>query len=99
MFGPNLSRVGCDRFVAILMRRRGGGRIDAQMRLGIDKARRHPLAATVDARIALGNGKIGAASHDRQIGRESCRERVGQYVVLWVVAVAFKKKRQDHIYL
>src|SRR3546814_13691061 len=30
-----------------------------------------------------------------QIGRASCRERVCQYVVIWVVAVSMKKKQQQ----
>src|SRR3546814_16744003 len=29
-----------------------------------------------------------------QIGRASCRERVCQYVYIWVVAVSLKKKKQ-----
>src|SRR3546814_18556484 len=31
----------------------------------------------------------------KQIGRESCRERVGTYVSLLVVAVSFKKKNNN----
>src|SRR3546814_12198245 len=32
-----------------------------------------------------------------EIGRASCRERVCQYVLLWVGAVSFKKKK-SHVY-
>src|SRR3546814_11916882 len=31
---------------------------------------------------------------DGKIGRASCRERVGQYVVIWVVAGSLKKKKR-----
>src|SRR3546814_17779162 len=30
-----------------------------------------------------------------QIGRASCRERVGQYVSIWVVAVSLKTKKRN----
>src|SRR3546814_11162219 len=33
---------------------------------------------------------------DQELGRASCRERVCQYVSIWVVAVALKKKEPRH---
>src|SRR3546814_16844903 len=35
---------------------------------------------------------VAAAEDDLQIGRAMCRERVGQYVAISVVAVSIKKK-------
>src|SRR3546814_20473619 len=41
---------------------------------------------------------VGVESDVRgQIGRASCRERVGQYVLISVVAVVLKKKREINI--
>src|SRR3546814_15740346 len=38
----------------------------------------------------------GATTNGGQIGRASCRERVGQYVVIAVVAVSIKKNKETN---
>src|SRR3546814_18908139 len=48
-----------------------------------------PAALTTTLATALAAGRT--AKH--QIGRASCRERVGQYVEILVVAVSLKKKK------
>src|SRR3546814_12359059 len=55
-------------------------------------------AAPGEFRVAIGGlprpevGPASGCSHDRvQIGGASCRERVCQYVSIWVVAVSLKK--------
>src|SRR3546814_19819626 len=44
-------------------------------------------------RGVVGDGGLhGREQHGQKIGRASCRERVGQYVEISVVAVSLKKK-------
>src|SRR3546814_12930598 len=38
-------------------------------------------------------GQMGVVVQGNEIGRASCRERVCQYVEIWVVAVTLKKKK------
>src|SRR3546814_14954162 len=64
---------------------------------------RHCGHASIAARCELAPGepwkaiaRSGAAAADsRKIGSASCRERVCQYVSISVVAVPFKKKKQN----
>src|SRR3546814_18239406 len=51
--------------------------------------RRQPLAASFDKV----DGVVFDDGVGEQIGRASCRERVCQYVSLWVVAVSLKNNR------
>src|SRR3546814_13641584 len=47
-------------------------------------------------RVLLGLGRVDVDEQRprEEIGRASCRERVCQYVSIWVVAVSLKKKKQ-----
>src|SRR3546814_19317960 len=59
-----------------------------------------PFAALVKIRNAIAHGTTDvhtpASAFDvlKEIGRASCRERVWQYVLVWVVAGSLKKKKQ-----
>src|SRR3546814_14967587 len=87
-----------DRFVAEVGRRIAGGETDL--------ADREDLACVVDELICfVGRDAVVALSLDyahgdrlqEQLGRASCRERVGQYVSFSVVAGSLKKKKQTTI--
>src|SRR3546814_11645117 len=47
------------------------------------------------AKIEAGAHELRAEVVDPQIGRASCRERVGQYVKIWGVPVALKKNKKN----
>src|SRR3546814_18642079 len=84
----------------------GGSRRDPRSPQGSRRAQRRPdRAAMVDtaaSQIASLTTKVSAdtkrmATRDNQIGRESCRERVCQYVSLSLVAVSLKQTKQNPI--
>src|SRR3546814_20547132 len=55
------------------------------------EAHGYNILQTKDGMEAL---RLAREHHPDQIGRASCRERVGQYVEIWVVAGSSKKKIQ-----
>src|SRR3546814_19174261 len=69
-----------------------------EVRVDGEIVRARILAATPAAKkaiyIAL-NQPVGVTC--TKIGRASCRDRVCQYVSIWVVAVSLKKKKKRHI--
>src|SRR3546814_6064236 len=69
-----------------------GGRFDDPG----SRHRAHAVAEFLQRRIdgGGGGGAFGIVEIATEIGRASCRERVGQYVYISVVAVSLKKKKQ-----
>src|SRR3546814_11504397 len=54
-----------------------------------------PIATKTEPAIPITSTFIGLSTF--QIGRASCRERGGQYVLITVVAVSLKKKTRIHV--
>src|SRR3546814_15722727 len=69
-------------------------RRDVEEIVDVDSAVFHRTgdAADVGDGETLGIARIGADALPRQIGRASCRERVGKSVCIQVVADSYKKK-------
>src|SRR3546814_19438811 len=60
--------------------------------ISLESATRHPLQSLAD--LITIHEHWQETSKPKEIGRASCRERVCQYVKIWVVDVALKKKKK-----
>src|SRR3546814_12135081 len=66
----------------------------ADQAMVLSQAGRYAQAEPIERAALAGYRTLYAADSQKEIGRESCRERVCQYVSISVVAVSLKKKEK-----